>query len=79
MKRIQYACLEQTIHFESKTDIDQSAAANTVKREVEGYKSVLERKKLKYKIEEEKTLPDGSVVLKIKRQYNAYDYGDYLQ
>ena len=79
MKRIQYACLEQTIHFEPKADTELSGAAAAVKREVEGYKSALERKKLRYKIEEENTLPDGSVVLKIKRQCGAYDPGDYLR
>ena len=34
---------------------------------------------VKYKILAEETQPDGSVIVKIKRQYNNYDCGDYLK
>lgn len=79
MKRIKFACLEQTIHFQLKEDIiGHEAAAAAVKDELKQYKAQLNHKNVKYRIFEEKTLPDDSIILKIKRQYNNYDCGDYL-
>lgn len=78
MKRVQAACLEQTIHFQLKEELGHAAALRAVAEEVAGYKQQMERKHIKYKVVEETTLPDGSVLLKIKRQYNSYDLGDYL-
>lgn len=65
MKRIQSACLEQTICFE-------------VKDEYETYKATLKRKHIKHKIYDEKVNNDGSIVIKIKRQYNSYDCSGYI-
>lgn len=79
MKRIQAACLEQTIHFELKEDIAHSEAVMLVKKEAEAYKAALERKRIRYQIEGETVLPDGSIQLQIKKQYNAYPCGGYLQ
>lgn len=78
MKRISAACLLQTIVFQSKDDIGKDAAAAHVKEEAEKYKSALERSRTKYKITEETTQPDGSIMIKIMRQYNSYKIGDYL-
>jgi len=80
MKRVQSACLEQTIHFQLKEDvIGHAAALRAVMEEVTQYKVQLDRKHVKYKILEESTQPDGSILVKIKRQYNNYDLGDYLK
>lgn len=79
MKRIQAACLEQTIHFALKEDIGHAEAAALSSREAAAYQSALDRNHIRYQIEEKSTLPDGSVLLKIKRQYNSYNCGDYLQ
>lgn len=65
MKRIQSACLEQTIRFEFKEDYEK-------------YKADLERKHVIYKICEEKVQTDGFIVVKVKRQYNSYDCSDYI-
>ena len=79
MKRIKYACLEQTIHFQLKEDlVGHAIAAKTVKEELAKFKEQLDRKRTKYRVIEETVLPDDSIVLKIKRQYNAYDCGEYL-
>ena len=78
MKRIKAACLEQTIHFQLKDDLIKAAAITYVKGEVEHYKQQLERSRTRYKILEETTLPDGSVQIKIKKQYNSCDLGDYF-
>ena len=78
MKRIKSACLEQTIHFELKADLEKEEAVQGVQREVEHYKLSMDRRHVKYKVLEENTLPDGSIQMKIKKQYNSYPCGDYL-
>ena len=78
MKRIQFACLAQTIHFMLKEDTDRESATALVRQEVEHYKAALDRQHTKYRVEEEQIQPDGSIVLRIKKQYNSYPCGDYL-
>lgn len=79
MKRIQSACLNQTIHFQLKDDVCHDDAVKYAKTEYANYKIMLEAKKTKYKILDEKQQSDGSIIIKIKRQYNTYDTGDYLE
>lgn len=79
MKRIQAACLEQTVHFELKEDITHAEAVSLAQKEVAAYKAALDRMRIRYKIENESVLPDGSIQLKIKKQYNSYPCGGYLQ
>ena len=79
MKRIKAACLEQTIHFILKEDTGHAYAARAVKLELEAYKAKLDRDRVKYVILEETVQADDSVILKIKRQYNNYDCGEYLE
>ena len=74
MKRVQAACICQTLHFILKEDIDHSLAARQVSEEVAHYKDSLERSRTKYKILEE----DDSIVIKIKKQYSTSPVGDYL-
>lgn len=78
MKRIKYACLEQMIHFQLKEDLGRDLAVRAVREELTAYKNQLDRKQTKYKIEEEAEQADGSIILRIKRQYNDYNVGDYL-
>lgn len=78
MKRIKYACLEKTLHFQLKEDLDRIAAIRAVQDEVAHYKDTLERNQTKYRILEETAQPDGSVILKLKMQYNHSPVGDYL-
>ncbi|HBN86192.1 MAG TPA: hypothetical protein DDZ89_20405 [Clostridiales bacterium] len=78
MKRIKSACIEQTIHFQLKEDLGHAAAAKSVKDELAQFKEKLENKRSKFKILEEIVQPDDSIILKIKKQYNDYDCGDYL-
>ena len=78
MKRIKAACLCQTLHFLLKEDVDHNYALELVAREVENYKRGLERNGTKYKILEETAQPDGSVILKLIKQYNTSPVGDYL-
>ena len=78
MKRIQYPCIEKTIHFQLKEDIAHDAAVSAVKHEVDAYKNSLIQKRIKHKICKEIPQPDGSVVMKVKTQYNSHPTGDYL-
>lgn len=65
MKKILSACLEQTLHFQ-------------LEDEFYSYKNILDRKLVHYKIIDMAPNDDGSVIVRIKRQYNAYNCGDYL-
>ena len=78
MKRIQSACICQTLHFMLKEDVGHDYAVSMVKEEVEKYKNSLEKNRTKYRIVEETAQPDGSVVMKIIKQYNQSPVGDYL-
>lgn len=79
MKRIKAACLEQTIQFMLREGYAGEMAKREVKQEVEKYKNQLERNKTKYKIVDESEQADGSVILKIKKQYNSHAVGDYFE
>lgn len=46
------------------------------KQDVEHYKRGLERSHTRYKIVEEKEQPDGSIMLKVIKQYNSSPVGD---
>lgn len=78
MKRIQAACICQTLHFMLKEDLTPKEAADLVRQEVEHYKQGLDRNHTRYRIVSETDQPDGSVVLKIIKQYNSSPVGDYL-
>lgn len=78
MKRIKAACIEQTIHFQLKEDVEHAVAAHAVKDELEHYKNQLNRNRTKYAIVEETIQPDDSIIIKIKKQYTGHSCGDYL-
>ena len=78
MKRVKAACICQTLHFMLKEDISHEDAVRFVTEEVAHYKKSLERNRTRYKIVEETTQPDGSIMIRIKKQYNQSPVGDYL-
>lgn len=78
MKRVKAACICQTLHFMLKEDVGHDYAVKLVKEEVVRYKRDLERKGIRYKLVEEAEQPDGSVVMKILKQYNTSPVGTYL-
>ena len=61
-----------------KDDISHEMAVRFVKEEIEKYKESLAKTGTKYRIIEETPLSDGSVIIKIKKQYNASPVGSYL-
>ena len=78
MKRVKAACICQTLHFMLKDDLGHDYAVKLVKEEVEKYKASLDNNRTKYKIVSEETQSDGSVMIKIIKQYNTSPVGDYL-
>ena len=78
MKRIKAACICQTLHFLLKDDLEHDYAVQTVQQEVAHYKAGLERNHTQYRILEEIPQADGSIIVKVIKQYNACPVGDYL-
>ena len=79
MKRVKAACICQTLHFMLKDDLEQEQAVRLVKEELANYKRKLEQNRTQYKILEESPQPDGSIIVKVIKQYNATPVGDYLK
>ena len=79
MKRVNAACICQTLHFMLKDGVEHDLAVQQVKTDVEHYKKTLERNRTLYRIVEQTTQPDGSIVVKVIKQYNTSPVGDYLE
>lgn len=78
MKRIVAACITQTLHFRLKEGETGEYARKAVKEEVRKYKENLDRARTKYNILSEEEQQDGSIIIEIKKQYNASPVGKYL-
>lgn len=72
MKRVKAACIMQTLVFAQKDDCgltkEQQLKANH--DEVNRYKAGMDRKGTRYQITEETEQNDGSVLVRIRKQYN---------
>ena len=64
MKRIQSACLSQTVRFLQKEPMDKETAEQANRTEFERYKNQMARSYTMFKI--------------IRKQYNDHDCGSYL-
>lgn len=64
-KRIKSACLYETILFELPS-------------ELAAYRAGLNRKKVKHTIDAEERREDGTILVRIRRQYNSYAAGEYM-
>lgn len=71
MRRITSACLLQTMKFDTSNDANPE-------QELKNFLSQLDSKKIKYVVEEQKKEADGSIILKIKKQYTAYKTVGYI-
>lgn len=71
MKRITSACLEQTIRFDTYNDANP-------KDDLKRFLELMDRKNTKYHIVDQMENSDGSVIIKIKKQYNAYKTDGYI-
>ena len=78
MRRVKYACLGPTLPSGLRDALPPEETNRLVRAEYDQYKADLERKRIPYKIVSETVQPDGSIIVKVKKQYNAHDCGDYL-
>ena len=78
MKRIRAACLLQTVCFQPKDSYPSAFNREQVQKEYEAYKAMMDRHGIKYKILEESTQNDGSIIVKLKKQNNSQPLGDYF-
>ncbi len=78
MKRVKEACICQTLHFMLKEDVPHSYAVRVVEEEVRRYKTHLDETRTKHKIISEEKQPDGSVIIKIIKEYGMSPVGSYL-
>ena len=72
MKRVKAACVLQTLIFAQKDDCgltrEQQYKVNC--EEVERYKAAMDRARTRYQITEQTEQPDGSVLVRVRKQYN---------
>ena len=78
MKRIKAACICQTLHFALKEEAPYDETVRLIDAEVAAYKDGLDKHKTKYRLVDERRQADGSVLLRIIKQYNDADVGSYL-
>lgn len=72
MKRVKAACIFQTLLFDQKPEMGYSReqALRINHDEIEHYKKSLERAKTRYQITETLEQEDGSVLVRVRKQYN---------
>ena len=78
MKRIQKACLTQTVVFSNHNGETTAYAHKLIEEEYETDIKKLDASKTHYRILSEHKNDDGSIVIEIKKQYNNSPVGDYL-
>lgn len=73
MKRIKAACIMQTIRFQQKegSGFSVNVLLDMNRAEAERYKQQLDRTRTRYKIEEQTEEPDGTVIIRIRKEYNS--------
>lgn len=79
MKRIQSACICQTLHFSLKEPLPYAETLKQTSLEVSHYKNTLDRSRIQYRILEESIQEDGTILVKVIKQYNQSPVGDYLR
>lgn len=82
MKRVKSACILQTLVFQQKDAnlFSRERVVSMNKDEIEKYKATLDKNKTRYKIDEEAEQEDGSIVVRVRKQYNyTADVGEYFE
>jgi len=82
MKRVRSGCIFQTLVFSQKedSDYDKETALKLNRDEVKRYKKDLDNKGTRYQITQETEETDGSIVLKVRKEYNAKtDVSEYFE
>ena len=81
MKRVKAACILQMLVFAQKEDCgltrEQQLCLN--RDEVSRYKATMNRSRTRYQITEETEQSDGSVIVRVRKQYSdRADVGEYF-
>lgn len=73
MKRIKAACILQTLVFSQKPDagLTPEQALSLNRAEAESYCTRLERDGVRHQITDMVEQPDGSVIVRVRKQYNG--------
>lgn len=82
MKRVRSACIMQTLVFTQREELcfTGEKALELNRAEYEKYKSDLEKVGTRYQVLSENEETDGSVVIKIRKQYNdKTDVSEYFE
>lgn len=72
MKRITSACLDQTIKFDAMKECNPQ-------EDFKSFLNMLEKKHTKYEVMDSQTTDDGSLIVKIKKQYTDYSTEGYMK
>lgn len=82
MKRVKAACILQTLIFMQKPEMgyNKECSLKINREEIERYKANLERAKTRYQIVDTVEQEDGSIVVRVKKQYNdKADVSEYFE
>ena len=81
MKRVKAACILQTLVFAQKDDcgLTREQQLKVNHDEVSRYKATMDRSRTRYQITEETEQSDGSVLIRVRKQYNdKADVSEYF-
>lgn len=81
MKRVKAACILQTLVFAQKDDCGMSLEQQRKLNhdEVSRYKEMMDKSRTRYQITEETEQSDGSVLVRVRKQYNdKADVSEYF-
>lgn len=82
MKRVKAACILQTLVFAQKEDcgFSREQILSMNRQEVARYQQTLERTRTRYQIVSQEEQEDGSILLRVRKQYNdKADVAEYFQ
>ncbi len=73
MKRIQAACILQTLTFSQKEEngFSREEALRLNRAEFDHYKLTLERTRTRHQITDVQELEDGTILVRVRKQYNT--------
>lgn len=81
MKRVKSACIYQTLVFAQREELGfsrESALAQN-RDEIARYRAAMDRAKTRYRITDERELDDGSIEIRVRKQYNdRTDVSEYF-
>ena len=81
MKRVKAGCILQTLVFTQKDGafLSKGAALDANRREIQRYFDGMDRTHTRYQVVSQEEQEDGSIVLRIRKQYNdKVDVSEYF-